>query len=1054
MNKLNKKFRSLLGMVLFLCITCTSSAQNRESYNFSGEGFVYMNQDVHTTLPGEYVYPGEELVISYSGRVRHNWEEEEYEKCFIKLLRFKCKTYTTIRNHYRTQEILPPKLLLYNAQNQEITGGIQLPPSGSYRYTIPKTQNFADRLLVKMIIAPKGVGIDRDKSDGHYKVSIKVNPAKRLDYLEEFLRKQGANITIQTLNDIHVIDQHLIKYAPVKVAELIIDLLNYHTDIKVEQTHKILEFASTLAPSNPSINISLAEVFRQKLDYDGAEEEIKKAINLLEQSGGKPDQLAVAYEKLGLIYFEKREGLISQHLVKANSYLITAAEHYRKAIDFEGMIRTRLAQAKTLNRMNTLASLEKATQVLEEVQAFASPYIWFKKNEKYGFANQWGKLRIKASYDEVKAFAEYLAPVKVANKWGYVDKGGAFAIAPKYDEAFTHSEGLAKVKIKDRYGFIDRRGELVIPAEYDSAYDFKDGIVIVSKGMFVYYLNKKGDRLVRVKTDNLADASVREYTTRDMGISFTSDEEEAYRLFWKHEICQQLNIGGESRKTLRWPTKQPLVYDYILLDEDYNVLDKKVYGNVKEVGELVYLLDETDFKYIKPDGAVLKPEGTGLLGMPWGGEGMIAFAKNNLFGFWNKNGKIIIAPRYKKVESFQKNLVGVLKQNNHWAIINKAGKELIELKKDKKVIRPVYPNPINEVLPPKLTSIGIDYDHMGIINNETGATVIPFKYSRIGTVKNKRDLIICTRRSKGKRYTAVLNLKGEAIIPESTKSIDQLENGFWVLTNQEGPLKGTKELYDLESNRLTFKEQIDFEEVLELGPNRILIHLKDSMYVVDKKLEIKHRYKAMEVEEGDFLDDVDAISNLLGNFKGTDQVLYRVMTEDEKTGLMDNSGKMIFLPNNEGIFYVHYDLFLLYSSTQGDVPSASLVSLSGDTLFDNNVILASNITQELTWTFAITTDKQLYILDEKHNTRVVVDITAHFDDWISGEVEEENLRFFPSPAQIFDASKQEIFSGQIDDMTFAGDRIYFKFKDQLMAIHGDIVLRNLPFDRCQSESIF
>jgi len=87
-----------------------------------------------------------------------------------------------------------------------------------------------------------------------------------------------------------------------------------------------------------------------------------------------------------------------------------------------------------------------------------------------------------------------LRPFRAGDKWGYADQTGKLIIQPQFDEAEPFSEGLARVKVGGnnvlgapfvaggRWGFINEEGLMVIQPQFYSAENFVKGRAYVSIG--------------------------------------------------------------------------------------------------------------------------------------------------------------------------------------------------------------------------------------------------------------------------------------------------------------------------------------------------------------------------------------------------------------------------------------------------------------------------------------------------------------------------------------------------------------------------------------------
>ncbi|TAE30625.1 MAG: hypothetical protein EAZ91_09845 [Cytophagales bacterium] len=99
-----------------------------------------------------------------------------------------------------------------------------------------------------------------------------------------------------------------------------------------------------------------------------------------------------------------------------------------------------------------------------------------KRDDKYGFIDEFGEVVIPFVYDGAKKFSEGLAGVKINGKSGFINKAGVVIIPFQYDYTQPFSEGLAAVQKDNKFGFIDKQGTVVIPFDYRLAYPFSQGL--------------------------------------------------------------------------------------------------------------------------------------------------------------------------------------------------------------------------------------------------------------------------------------------------------------------------------------------------------------------------------------------------------------------------------------------------------------------------------------------------------------------------------------------------------------------------------------------------
>jgi hypothetical protein len=90
-----------------------------------------------------------------------------------------------------------------------------------------------------------------------------------------------------------------------------------------------------------------------------------------------------------------------------------------------------------------------------------------KKDGRYGFVDNQGRLRIANRYEGIKPFREGLGAVKILGKWGFVNHAERIVVQPVYDDVGPFISGLAIVMQKGQYGLINKSGEVVLPMRYD-----------------------------------------------------------------------------------------------------------------------------------------------------------------------------------------------------------------------------------------------------------------------------------------------------------------------------------------------------------------------------------------------------------------------------------------------------------------------------------------------------------------------------------------------------------------------------------------------------------
>lgn len=117
------------------------------------------------------------------------------------------------------------------------------------------------------------------------------------------------------------------------------------------------------------------------------------------------------------------------------------------------------------------------------ISASAELQIVQKKN-KYGFADETGKVVIKQQYDQVFPFENGMAKVQKGKKWGYIDTQGKPVIKIEYDFITELDDSnLLRVKKSNKWGYLRKDGSVLIKPEFTFiGTPNEQGYVWVSKG--------------------------------------------------------------------------------------------------------------------------------------------------------------------------------------------------------------------------------------------------------------------------------------------------------------------------------------------------------------------------------------------------------------------------------------------------------------------------------------------------------------------------------------------------------------------------------------------
>ena len=153
------------------------------------------------------------------------------------------------------------------------------------------------------------------------------------------------------------------------------------------------------------------------------------------------------------------------------------------------------------NKQNKWGFIDKdSTIVIPFEYDFLNPFengLAYAKNGRKEFFITKKNLKLEGDFDEVRIFSFGLAGVRKNRKWGFIDEKGKLIIQPIYDEVqYFTVNGLCPVVKNGKSGFIDKTGKEIIPIIYDDARSQQlDDIVIVQKNKRWAFFDNKGKQL-------------------------------------------------------------------------------------------------------------------------------------------------------------------------------------------------------------------------------------------------------------------------------------------------------------------------------------------------------------------------------------------------------------------------------------------------------------------------------------------------------------------------------------------------------------------------------
>jgi hypothetical protein len=233
--------------------------------------------------------------------------------------------------------------------------------------------------------------------------------------------------------------------------------------------------------------------------------------------------------RYGLVNSEGKEIYVSQYALQNNGHTVWEKNNQGKygLVSYEGkrILETKYDTISALQEgviytfqkdghygvMNRdghiLVDLDNNFQELYEM---SNHFLGVKIEDKFGFVDTLGRLRIANRYDSITHFESNMAAIKLLGRWGYINRSETLVVQPHFEKAYPFVEGLAVVRRDGKFGMVNKKGETVVPTEYDKIMPAKHNrfTVELSKDdgeKQVGLVSEEGMQLIYPKYDSLKD---------------------------------------------------------------------------------------------------------------------------------------------------------------------------------------------------------------------------------------------------------------------------------------------------------------------------------------------------------------------------------------------------------------------------------------------------------------------------------------------------------------------------------------------------------------------
>lgn len=292
----------------------------------------------------------------------------------------------------------------------------------------------------------------------------------------------------------------------------------------------------------------------------------------------------------------------------------------------------------------------------------AEDFLPFNFQERYGFIDRSGNVRILAKFSEVGQFGESVAPAKSEGKWGFINRSGKWTIPPKYDDVKPFNQGIAPFERKDRWGYLNHQGKHIVENKYTYAETaFNDRLLVRRDGNFGF-LNTAGETVIALQFKSARSFSNGKAAVRQNGRWGFINRSGTWAIqpnfsnagFFKHSLAEVKKSGlwGYIDPRGDWQIKPKFDYALSVCESEYAIVQKRdLWGVIDTNGKQVI-----PFHYKK-------------LACP--SEGLVPAKKDDQWGYLNLSGDWRIRPKFSSANSFDSGLASV---NHYSAYINQQGR--------------------------------------------------------------------------------------------------------------------------------------------------------------------------------------------------------------------------------------------------------------------------------------------------------------------------------------------------------------------------------------------
>ena len=295
------------------------------------------------------------------------------------------------------------------------------------------------------------------------------------------------------------------------------------------------------------------------------------------------------------------------------------------------------------------------------------------QNERWGYCDSTGSMRIPYQFDDAEYFSENLAVVELNGKKGYINKAGFMVVMPQFTEADPFSGGRAIVETDSAAGIINTIGDWIVLPNYYSVSGPFNRLYRIEQNEKYALMDSEGRLLTPVQFDEL------EPFSEELAAIAIEGKAGFINTSGLIAIAPQFDEAGDF---INGHARVSVDGKFGVIRSDGSWLIQAKYNDIRLVSGDVYLaMDEKKCAYFDINGKLLmrSPDycSDGPMNTKGFHEGLCRATRKGKSGFIDKKGKWVIQPEFEQL-GFFKDGMAAFRKRNKWGFMNKTGKPVIK----------------------------------------------------------------------------------------------------------------------------------------------------------------------------------------------------------------------------------------------------------------------------------------------------------------------------------------------------------------------------------------